>query len=100
MRLGRGRRPFAGQHAVVTGGAAGIGFEVAKELVRRRAAAVSVLDVHGAEEAAAELQGFARAWESPARVCGRAADVCDFEQVRTPGRLTRMCSSIGCRSSS
>jgi NAD(P)-dependent dehydrogenase (short-subunit alcohol dehydrogenase family) len=72
-------QPYAGQVALVTGAASGIGRAVALRLARE-GAAVALLDIDAA--GAAETERLVRALEMPVRTVAVAVDVSDAAQVR------------------
>ena len=83
----KGHLPYKcckGAHVVVTGGAIGIGFELAREAIARGAAAISLIDVADCSRAVAMLIDEAADGVSAvfrANIAAFKADVSDYEEV-------------------
>ena len=83
----RGHVPYRcckGAHVVITGGASGIGLELAKECIARGARAVSIIDVSDCSRALNELKDCAADGPSivfRAKLAAFQADVSSFDQV-------------------
>lgn len=84
----RGHVPYKcckGSHIAITGAAAGIGLELAKEAIARGAGAVSIIDLSDCSKALRELRDCAADGLSMVfltKVESFQADVSSFEQVR------------------
>lgn len=83
----RGHIPYKcckGAHVAVTGGAIGIGFELAREAIARGAAAVSLIDIAECSRAVTLLVDEAANGVSAvfrAKIAAFKADVSSFEEV-------------------
>lgn len=83
----RGHVPYKcckGAHVVITGGASGIGLELAKEAVARSAGAVSIIDLSDCTRAHKELKDCAADGLSNVfltKIFSTQADVSIYEQV-------------------
>eukprot|EP00197_Chlamydomonas_leiostraca_P011022 CAMPEP_0202885958 /NCGR_PEP_ID=MMETSP1391-20130828/41930_1 /ASSEMBLY_ACC=CAM_ASM_000867 /TAXON_ID=1034604 /ORGANISM="Chlamydomonas leiostraca, Strain SAG 11-49" /LENGTH=321 /DNA_ID=CAMNT_0049569221 /DNA_START=25 /DNA_END=990 /DNA_ORIENTATION=+ len=75
---------LSGKHVLITGGSAGIGLAIARELVTKECANVTLVarTASKLEEAVKELQAAAKAAGSSSRISSQAADVTVPEQVR------------------
>jgi FlaA1/EpsC-like NDP-sugar epimerase len=83
----RGHIPYKcckDKHVVVTGGAAGIGFELAKEAIARGASKISIIDISDCTRAVRKLKDEANDGVSAvfvAKVVAFNADVSNFAEV-------------------
>lgn len=85
----RGHIPYQcckGAHVAVTGGAIGIGFELAREAIARGAAAISLIDIADCSKAILSLRDEAADGVSAvfrAKIAAFKADVSNFDEVHS-----------------
>lgn len=95
MARGKERVELRGKHTVVTGAASGIGLELARVLLEKGAASISLLDIHEKNLAIAEDELRAKAQGTQTQIYALPVDITNESLVSFPGSIPRAAHRSG-----